>query len=102
MSVEQKRMEEEAKRAAQRAVNQLRISRQNDRAGAGQVTLLARLLYHALLHAYTPILSSMIYVCATRRLHVLGRESIVGFRRVCYSSFQLSTCIVDVFGCSTE
>lgn len=36
-SVEQKRMEEIAKRAAQRAVNQLRMSRHTLRAGAGQV-----------------------------------------------------------------
>lgn len=39
MTVEQKRMEEAAKRAAQRAVNQLRMSRHTLRAGAGQVTL---------------------------------------------------------------
>lgn len=38
MTVEQKRMEEAAKRAAQRAVNQLRMSRRTLRAGAGQVT----------------------------------------------------------------
>lgn len=37
MTVEQKRMEETAKRAAQRAVNQLRMSRRTLRAGAGQV-----------------------------------------------------------------
>lgn len=37
MTVEQKRMEEVAKRAAQRAVNQLRMSRHARRAGAGQV-----------------------------------------------------------------
>lgn len=73
MSVEQKRMEEEAKRAAQRAVNQLRMSRQNDRAGAGQVTPLARLLYEALLCVRTPMLSSTIGICA--RWHVLDRES---------------------------
>eukprot|EP00752_Nemacystus_decipiens_P004421 g4036.t1 len=36
MTVEQKRMEEAAKRAAQRAVNQLRMSRRTLRAGAGQ------------------------------------------------------------------
>eukprot|EP00903_Cladosiphon_okamuranus_P019263 g17709.t1 len=36
MTVEQKRMEEAAKRAAQRAVNQLRMSRHTLRAGAGQ------------------------------------------------------------------
>lgn len=40
MTVEQKRMEEAAKRAAQRAVNQLRMSRRTLRAGAGQVTQL--------------------------------------------------------------
>lgn len=39
MTTEQKRMEEAAKRAAQRAVNQLRMSRHTLRAGAGQVTL---------------------------------------------------------------
>lgn len=38
MTVEQKRMEEAAQRAAQRAVNQLRMSRRTLRAGAGQVT----------------------------------------------------------------
>lgn len=38
MSVEQKRMEEAAKRAAQRALEQLRRSRPNIRAGAGQVS----------------------------------------------------------------
>lgn len=38
MTVEQKRMEEAAKRAAQRAVNQLRMSRRTLRVGAGQVT----------------------------------------------------------------
>lgn len=37
MTMEQKRMEEAAKRAAQRAVNQLRMSRRTLRAGAGQV-----------------------------------------------------------------
>ncbi|CAM9254896.1 unnamed protein product [Ectocarpus sp. 8 AP-2014] len=36
MTMEQKRMEEAAKRAAQRAVNQLRMSRRTLRAGAGQ------------------------------------------------------------------
>lgn len=38
LTVEQKRMEEAAQRAAQRAVNQLRMSRRTLRAGAGQVT----------------------------------------------------------------
>lgn len=37
MSGEQRRMEEAAKRAAQQAVNQLRMSRRTLRAGAGQV-----------------------------------------------------------------
>lgn len=37
MTVENKRMEEAAKRAAQKAVNQLRMSRRTLRAGAGQV-----------------------------------------------------------------
>lgn len=36
-TVEHKRMEEVAKRAAQRALNQLRMSRRTLRAGAGQV-----------------------------------------------------------------
>ena len=40
MTVEHKRMEEAAKRAAQKAVNQLRMSRHTLRAGAGQVTLM--------------------------------------------------------------
>lgn len=37
MTVEHRRMEEAAKRAAQKAVNQLRMSRRTLRAGAGQV-----------------------------------------------------------------
>lgn len=37
MTVEQRRMEEAAKRAAQRAVNQLRMSRRTHRSGTGQV-----------------------------------------------------------------
>lgn len=44
MSAEQRRMEDAAKRAAQRAVNQLRMSRHTLRAGAGQARHVTRVL----------------------------------------------------------
>lgn len=64
MTVEQKRLEEAAKRAAQRAMNQLRMSRRTLRAGAGQVFLivgfdLVSRAVESLQGVYLPCLNSL-------------------------------------------